>query len=55
VVGHTPTRQIVEIQEYLKSFNMDQSVCPIWLCDNLPNEYLVIENDEFKVGKYETA
>lgn len=56
VVGHTPTRQIVEVQEYLKSFDMDhESVCPIWLCDNLPNEYLVIENDEFKVGKYETA
>ena len=50
IVGHTPTRQIVEVQEYLKGFNVDQkSVCPIWLCDNLPEQYLVIDNNEFKV------
>ena len=42
VVGHTPVKHIINIKEvYL------ESKADIWLCDNLPKEYLVIEDNQF--------
>lgn len=43
IVGHTPVHHIVDVYENVK--NHDH----IWLCDCLPNSYLIIENDEFIV------
>ena len=45
VVGHTPFKNITNT----KSIKDDQP--EIWLCDCLPDEYLVIENDEFVIKK----
>ena len=47
VVGHTPVKNICST----KTINSDFP--EIWLCDNLPKEYLVIENNKFIVNKYE--
>lgn len=49
VVGHTPFKNITNT----KSIRDDWP--EIWLCDCLPKEYLVIENDEFIVNKYEES
>ena len=49
VVGHTPFKNITNT----KSIRDDWP--EIWLCDCLPKEYLVIENNEFIVNKYEES
>ncbi len=41
VVGHTPVKKIGDIYKATKYHEH------IWLCDNLPNEYLVINDNEF--------
>ena len=46
VVGHTPVKKITN----LKSIKDEWP--EIWLCDCLPDEYLVIENNEFVIKKY---
>lgn len=45
VVGHTPVRSITDIYKATK-YNEH-----IYLCDNLPHEYLVIEDNDFIVRK----
>ena len=45
VVGHTPVKKITN----LKSIKDEWP--EIWLCDCLPDEYLVIENNEFIIKK----
>ena len=42
VVGHTPIARITNTKEYNKDTD-------IWICDNLPYEYLVIDNGVFEV------
>ena len=62
IVGHTPTEHICNIKEEILNtrdkYNIEegeepvQNYCDVWCCDNLANgEYLVIENNEFKVCK----
>lgn len=59
VVGHTPVKHIVNLKDEIKrqfdnpmDVGIDIDKCAdIWLCDCLPHEYLVIENDEFKPTK----
>lgn len=60
VVGHTPVKTICNFTEFAK-INYKPSIeeteldfaPPIWCCDNLPKEYLVIEDKQFKVKNYE--
>ena len=47
VVGHTPVKCIADVYKATKYHEH------LWLCDNLPNEYLVVEDGEFKVVKYD--
>ena len=42
VVGHTPVNSICNTRDELKYSDKE-----IWLCDCLPKEYLIIENNEF--------
>lgn len=57
VVGHTPVKGIKEVKLYLENLGdpeateFAEKMPKIWLCDNLPNEYLIIENGEFKPTK----
>lgn len=54
VVGHTPVRYICNIKDEIKEHDPDNYTGEepnIWLCDCLPNEYLIIENGEFKSEK----
>lgn len=57
VVGHTPVKNICDIVEYAKTVGLpdpeDVADTQIWCCDNLPKEYLIIEDKQFKVKKYE--
>lgn len=48
VVGHTPVRKITN----LKSIKDEWP--EIWLCDNLPNEYLIYEDGRFTPKEYKT-
>lgn len=43
VVGHTGVKEISNLH------NLDNKYPDIWLCDNLPNQYLIIKNDKFIV------
>lgn len=55
VVGHTPVRKICNITELFKKnadVNLPENIPDIWCCDNLPNEYLIIEDGEFIVKQY---
>ena len=45
VVGHTRPVKMVDAWKEVKYHNH------LWLCDCLPNEYLTIENNEFKINK----
>ena len=45
VVGHTPVKRIGDIYKATRYHEH------IWLCDNLPNEYLIIEDEEFTIMK----
>ena len=61
VVGHTPVKHIVNLKDEIKrqfddpmevGISIDIDKCTdIWLCDCLPHEYLVIEDEEFVVRK----
>lgn len=57
VVGHTPVKNICDIVEYAQTVGLpdpeDVVDTQIWCCDNLPKEYLIIEDKQFKVKKYE--
>lgn len=48
VVGHSPVKVICNVGiEAREKYNIK---CPdLWCCDALPEQYLIIENDEFKV------
>lgn len=47
VVGHTTVKTIIDIKELVPELKKS-----IWLCDNLPNEYLIRENNgTFKIRK----
>ena len=46
VVGHTPVKKITNLKSVKDEWP------EIWLCDCLPDEYLVIENNEFVIKKY---
>ena len=48
VVGHTPVRKITN----LKSIKDEWP--EIWLCDNLPDEYLIYEDEKFTSKEYKT-
>lgn len=48
VVGHTPVRKITN----LKSIKDEWP--EIWLCDNLPDEYLIYEDGKFTPKEYKT-
>ena len=60
VVGHTTFKRIINLKEEIKrqysdptELGLDFDKCPdIWLCDTLPHEYLVIENDKFIPTKF---
>lgn len=43
VVGHTGVKEISNLH------NLDNKYPNIWLCDNLPNQYLIIEDNNFIV------
>lgn len=43
VVGHSTVKNITDIQQY--THNKEH----IWLCDNFPDEYLVIRDNEFEI------
>ena len=45
VVGHTPVKKITNLKSVKDEWP------EIWLCDCLPDEYLVIENNEFIIKK----
>lgn len=49
VVGHTTTKKIINIKDELreKYDDCNENYPDIWICDCLPHEYLVIENDKF--------
>ena len=49
VVGHTTTKKVINIKDELKKQYDDynENYPDIWICDCLPREYLVIENDKF--------
>ena len=49
VVGHTPVKKITNLKSIKDEFP------EIWLCDNLPKEYLVIEDNKFIVKQYEES
>lgn len=57
VVGHTTIKRIINLKneikiEYAQENEFDPDKYPdIWICDTLPREYLVIENNEFKPTK----
>ena len=48
VVGHTPVKSITNIKELYPECKHD-----LWLCDNLPNQYLINIDGEFIVKDYE--
>lgn len=48
IVGHTPTRSISTAEERYNDYDLEHR-CPIWLCDNLPNQYLTITDGKFIV------
>lgn len=52
VVGHSPVKRICNVSiEVREKYNIK---CPdLWCCDALPEQYLIIENDEFIVKEYE--
>lgn len=52
VVGHSPVKKICNVSiEVREKYNIK---CPdLWCCDALPEQYLIIENDEFIVKDYE--
>lgn len=45
VVGHTPVYYICNLKNF-KDIDIEEN---IWMCDNLPKQYLVIEDNEYKV------
>lgn len=53
VVGHTTVPHVQELKDFLSSQGEEfeelikEAKADIWLCDTLPHEYLVIENDKF--------
>ena len=49
VVGHTPVKNICNTKTLNSEFP------EIWLCDNLPKEYLVIEDNKFIIKQYEES
>ena len=48
VVGHTTVYNIVDISKFAPT-----EISSIWLCDNLPQEYLIYEDGEFKKRSYD--
>lgn len=52
VVGHSPVKKICNVSiEVREKYNIK---CPdLWCCDALPEQYLIIENDEFIVKEYD--
>ncbi len=48
IVGHTPTHHISTAEVRYKNYNIEHR-CTIWLCDNLPNQYLTITDGKFAV------
>ena len=48
IVGHTPTRSISTVEERYNDYDLEHR-CTIWLCDNLPNQYLTITDGTFAV------
>ena len=54
VVGHTPVGYICNIKDEIKNKEPDMytgNEPDVWLCDCMPKEYLIIENNEFKPTK----
>lgn len=54
IVGHTTVRfKITNIKEEYKKLNLNPSIIDdlvdVYCCDALPNQYLVIDNGEFKI------
>jgi len=49
VVGHTTVKNICNTKTLNSEFP------EIWLCDNLPKEYLVIEDNKFIIKQYEES
>ena len=49
IVGHTPVKNIRNTKTLNSEFP------EIWLCDNLPKEYLVIEDNKFIIKQYEES
>ena len=63
VVGHTPVVEILDILGYLKGKLLERGQekevaklydenGEIWLCDSLPKQYLIIQDNEFIVRNY---
>lgn len=50
VVGHSTVKAITDLKKLVKSLENS-----IWLCDNLPDEYLIREDDAFEVKENYTS
>lgn len=48
IVEHTPTHHISTAEVRYNDYNLEHR-CTIWLCDNLPNQYLTITDGKFVV------
>lgn len=56
VVGHSTVEKIVEVSNLIKEkYPEYKCKAPIWLCDNFPSQYLVINDNEFIVMDYDEA
>lgn len=52
-VGHTPMRRICNVSEEVRGKSVNPNTPDLWLCDCLPNQYLIIDNGEFIVKEFE--
>ena len=48
IVGHTPIHPISTAEVKYQDYDLEHR-CTIWLCDNLPNQYLTITDGKFAV------
>ena len=53
IVGHTPMHRICNVSEEVRGKSVNPNTPDLWLCDCLPNQYLIIDNGEFIVKEFE--
>lgn len=52
IVGHTPVYRICNVSDEVRGKSANPNIPDLWLCDNLPKQYLIIEDGEFIVKDY---